>query len=112
MSMTSAASSRRVPEPFTLLRQDAARLTIPRAMVLIGAAMLVLALANLVAYENSTLQSIFAMISAFVFMASSQVLVRLNTQARTIIAVWTVLLVGAIGETSYYAPAAMNRSYS
>ena len=103
MSMSSEASSRRVPEPFTLLRQDAARLTIPRAMVLIGAAMLVLALANLVAYENSTLQSIFAMISAFVFMASSQVLVRLNTQARTIIAVWTVLLVGAIGETSYYA---------
>lgn len=98
------ASLQALNEPFVQLRHDAARQTIPNAMVLIGGAMLVVALLNLLAYEDhSTAQTIFGMATAFLLIAVSQVLVRLRVPATTIIAAWTVFIVIIIGEVSYYA---------
>jgi len=100
----SHAVSRELSEPFDVLRYDAARQTIPQAMVLIGAVMLVVAFANLLVYEeHSTVHSLGAMITAFVFIAVSQILVRRRLAAATIITIWTVFMVVIIGEISYYA---------
>ncbi len=91
-------------DPFTRLRHDAARQTIPQAMVLVGAVMLVIALLNLLINDNrSTLQSIGGMITAFVLIASSQVLVRGRVTAPTMIILWSAFTVAIIAELSFYA---------
>ncbi|MDP2287537.1 MAG: GGDEF domain-containing protein [Actinomycetota bacterium] len=98
------ASLHELHEPFVQLRHDAARQTIPQAMVLIGALMLVIALLNLLAYdEPSPRNSIGAMVTAFVLIATSQVLVRTSISASGIIAVWTVMITVVIIEVSYFA---------
>ena len=98
------ASLQDLSEPFVQLRHDAARQTIPNAMVLIGGAMLVVALLNMLVYEDhSTAQSVFGMATAFLLIAVSQVLVRLRVPATTIIATWTIFILVVIAEVSYYA---------
>lgn len=91
-------------QPFDQLRHDAARQSIPRAMVLVGCGMLILAVLNLLAYEDfSVMQSLFGLITAFVFIATSLAMARLKTAASTIITIWTVYMVIVIVEVAIYA---------
>ena len=100
----SHASLRSLGTPLVHLRHEAARQTIPQAMVLIGAVMLVVSLANLLLIdEHSTAQSIGGMVTAFVFISVSQIMIRTKLTASSIITIWSVLTVAIICEISFYA---------